>query len=108
MAAVARGPALSQTIARLLLDTSVDGRARMLYDVKRISFCVRVATGLRLRWPLGRGGALEHRASLVRIIVRTSTCMVHYLANNAYKDGNQVAPLTREHPRRRYTPVDTP
>jgi hypothetical protein len=23
-------------------------------------------------------------------------------------DGNQVAPLTREHPRRRYTPVDYP
>ena len=24
------------------------------------------------------------------------------------RDGNQVAPLTREHPRRRYTPVDYP
>ena len=35
--------------------------------------------------------------------------MVHYLASNAYiNDGNQVAPLTREHPRRRYTPVDYP
>ena len=29
------------------------------------------------------------------------------LAITAYfTDGNQVAPLTREHPRRRYTPVD--
>ena len=40
------------------------------------------------------------------------TCMVHYLATNAYRsrtnEGNQVAPLTREHPRRRYTPVDYP
>ena len=28
--------------------------------------------------------------------------------NDGYNDGNQVAPLTREHPRRRYTPVDYP
>ena len=31
---------------------------------------------------------------------------VHHLATNAYstKDGDKVAPLTREQPRRRYTP----
>ena len=60
MAAVARGPALSQTIASF----TVDGR-RMLYDVKRISFCPS------RYWPMvavasSRGGALEYRASLVR------------------------------------------
>jgi len=43
---------------------TVDGR-RMLYDVKRISFCPS------RYWPTvavasSRGGALEHRASLVR------------------------------------------
>ena len=44
-------------------------------------------------------------------ICRLAPCiMVHYLAITAfYSDGNQVAPLTREHPRRRlYTPVDYP
>ena len=33
-------------------------------------------------------------------------CMISLIMRN--NDGNQVAPLTREHPRRRYTPVDTP
>ena len=48
---------------------TVDGR-RMLYDVKRISFCPS------RYWPTvavasSRGGALEHRASLVRSFVRS-------------------------------------
>ena len=33
-------------------------------------------------------------------------CIVSLIERN--RDGNQVAPLTREHPRRRYTPVDIP
>ena len=33
-------------------------------------------------------------------------CMISLLQR--ITDGNQVAPLTREHPRRRYTPVDYP
>ena len=33
-------------------------------------------------------------------------CMISLIMRN--NDGNQVAPLTREHPRRRYTPVDYP
>jgi hypothetical protein len=33
-------------------------------------------------------------------------CIVSLLTR--INDGNQVAPLTREHPRRRYTPVDYP
>jgi hypothetical protein len=33
-------------------------------------------------------------------------CIISRIMRN--NDGNQVAPLTREHPRRRYTPVDTP
>ena len=45
-------------------------------------------------------------------ICRLAPCiMVHYLAITGLlriTDGNQVAPLTREHPRRRYTPVDYP
>ena len=35
-----------------------------------------------------------------------SRCIISLLLR--ITDGNQVAPLTREHPRRRYTPVDTP
>ena len=45
-------------------------------------------------------------------ICRLAPCIVvHSLTTTAYyncTDGNQVAPLTREHPRRRYTPVDFP
>ncbi len=33
-------------------------------------------------------------------------CIISLLTR--INDGNQVAPLTREHPRRRYTPVDYP
>ena len=33
-------------------------------------------------------------------------CIISLLTRT--NDGNQVAPLTREHPRRRYTPVDYP
>ena len=33
-------------------------------------------------------------------------CIISLIPRNT--DGNQVAPLTREHPRRRYTPVDYP
>ena len=33
-------------------------------------------------------------------------CIISLIMRN--NDGNQVAPLTREHPRRRYTPVDYP
>ena len=33
-------------------------------------------------------------------------CIISLLPRTT--DGNQVAPLTREHPRRRYTPVDYP
>ena len=33
-------------------------------------------------------------------------CIISLIQRNT--DGNQVAPLTREHPRRRYTPVDYP
>ena len=35
-----------------------------------------------------------------------SRCIISLLPRTT--DGNQVAPLTREHPRRRYTPVDYP
>ncbi len=35
-----------------------------------------------------------------------SRCIISLILRNT--DGNQVAPLTREHPRRRYTPVDYP
>ena len=35
-----------------------------------------------------------------------SRCIISLLERT--RDGNQVAPLTREHPRRRYTPVDYP
>ena len=61
MAAIARG--LAQTAVPDYCFT-VDGR-RMLYDVKRISFCPT------RYWPTvaeasSRGGALEYRASLVR------------------------------------------
>jgi len=35
-----------------------------------------------------------------------SRCIISLLTRT--NDGNQVAPLTREHPRRRYTPVDYP
>ena len=37
---------------------------------------------------------------------RASRCIISLIQRNT--DGNQVAPLTREHPRRRYTPVDYP
>ena len=37
---------------------------------------------------------------------RASRCIISLIQRNT--DGNQVAPLTREHPRRRYTPVDIP
>ena len=37
---------------------------------------------------------------------RASRCIISLLQR--ITDGNQVAPLTREHPRRRYTPVHTP
>ena len=43
-------------------------------------------------------------------IYRLAPCMLWCIISllTRINDGNQVAPLTREHPRRRYTPVDTP
>jgi hypothetical protein len=51
-----------------------------------------------------RFGGLRSDICRLAPCIYLSRCIISLLPRTT--DGNQVAPLTREHPRRRYTPVD--